>query len=134
MMNLSCLCGNVRIQLEARPDYVNACNCSLCARTGARWSYYHPSAVRIEGKTKGFCRTDKPEPNAEVNFCPTCGSTTHFVLTDLAVSKFGNTMMGVNMWLAEPDELVGLELRYPDGKKWSGSEDFSYVRKPRIIA
>ncbi|HEY2481275.1 MAG TPA: hypothetical protein VGI30_03620, partial [Caulobacteraceae bacterium] len=61
------------------------------------------------------------------------GSTTHFVLTEAAVSKFGNTLVGVNMWLADQRDLAGIELRYPDGQAWSGVGGFSYVREPRII-
>jgi hypothetical protein len=68
-----------------------------------------------------------------VHFCADCGSTTLFVLTEGAVSKFGNTLMGVNMWLAAERDLAGLELRYPDGQAWSGDGGFVYVREPRII-
>lgn len=133
MLNLTCLCGEIRISLEKLPDFINECNCTLCAKTGARWGYFHPSQVSIQGSTKGFCRADKEEPNAQVHFCPRCGSTTHFVLTQSAISKFGNSVMGVNMWLADSRELAGIELRYPDGKTWPGEGDFSYLRGPRTI-
>lgn len=87
----------------------------------------------IDGATEGYRRADKDDPNAEVHFCARCGSTTHFVLTEGAVAKFGNTLVGVNMWLADPRDLAGVELRYPDGRGWPGAGDFSYVREPRIL-
>lgn len=87
----------------------------------------------MDGAAIGYCRGDKDEPNAQVQFCTTCGSTTHFVLTEGAVAKFGNSLMGVNMWLADPQDVVGTELRYPDGRAWPGAGDFSYVREPRIL-
>ncbi|GAO38653.1 hypothetical protein SCH01S_17_00070 [Sphingomonas changbaiensis NBRC 104936] len=133
MLNLSCLCGQIRITLQKRPDFIHECNCTLCSKTGARWGYFHPSEVSVEGRASGYCRADKGEPNANVQFCSNCGSTTHFVLTDKAVSRFGNSVMGVNMWLAEPQDLAGIELRYPDGRAWSGEGDFAYVREARII-
>jgi hypothetical protein len=133
MLNLSCLCGGVRIKVETRPNFVHACNCTMCSKTGARWGYFHPSQVGVEGTTKGYCRADKSDPNARVAFCPTCGSTTHFVLTENAVARFGNTLMGVNMGLADERDLAGVELRYPDGKAWSGEGAFGYVREPRTI-
>jgi hypothetical protein len=105
----------------------------LCRKTGAQWGYFTPSDVRIEGSTRGYRRADKEDPNAEVNFCAQCGSTTHFVLTAGAVSKFGNTLMGVNMGLADERDLGGVEVRYPDGQAWSGSGGFGYVREPRVI-
>jgi hypothetical protein len=133
MLNLSCLCGQTRVKIERRPEFINACNCTLCSKSGARWGYFDPSEVSVHGPTTGFRRADKDEPNAEVHFCPTCGSTTHFVLTEGAVAKFGNSLVGVNMWLADAGDLAGTEVRYPDGRSWSGQGDFSYVREATII-
>ena len=132
-MTLSCLCGQITIELEKRPDFIHECNCALCNKTGARWAYFHPSEVSVEGITKGYCRNDKAKPNAQVRFCSTCGSTTHFVLTESAISKFGDSLMGINMWLADTRELAGTELRYPDGASWSGEGDFAYLREARVL-
>jgi hypothetical protein len=133
MLKLSCVCGRIRIRLEKPPDFIHECNCSLCRKTGARWGYFHPSEASVEGLTEGFCRNDKNDPNVEIQFCPTCGSTTHFVLTKSAISKFGHSLMGVNMWLTDLADLTGVELRYPDGQAWSGEGDFAYVREASTI-
>jgi hypothetical protein len=133
MPTLSCLCGQVRVMPARRPDFINECNCTLCEKSGARWAYFHPSEVAIEGATTGYSRADKEDPAAEVHFCETCGSTTHFVLTQSAVAKFGDVQMGVNMRLADEADLAGIELRYPDGRAWPGHGDFVYVREARII-
>jgi len=133
MLNLTCLCGQIAVALTKRPDYINECNCTLCSKAGARWSYFHPSEVSIEGAPQSYCREDKDEPSAEIRFCGTCGSTTHFNLTAAAIAKFGNTMMGINMALADDRDLAGVELRYPDGRTWPGHGEFAYVRKARII-
>ncbi len=130
---LSCHCGQVSMVVERRPDYIHACNCSLCTKTGAHWSYFHPSEVKVEGATQNYSRTDKDDPSASVHFCPKCGSTTHFTLTESAVAQYGDVQLGVNMLLAEESDLAGVELRYPDGQAWSGGADFGYVRKPSII-
>ena len=132
MTNLTCLCGQVRVETK-RPEFIHECNCTLCSKSGARWAYFHPSAVRVEGATHGYRRADKDDPAAQIGFCATCGSTTHFVLTESAVSKFGDSLMGVNMWLADESDLAGIELRYPDGQAWSGEGAFGYVREARII-
>lgn len=133
MVKLSCLCGQVRIELEKRPDFVNACNCSLCSKTGAHWSYFHPSEVTVAGETRQYRRRDKDDPAAIVQFCGDCGSTTHFTLTESAIAQHGNVQAGVNMLLADESDLAGIELRYPDGRAWSGEPEFGYVRQPRII-
>jgi hypothetical protein len=133
MLNLSCHCRQVCLELAKRPDYINECNCTLCSATGARWGYFHPSEVSVEGAAKAYCRKDKSEPGVHIHFCETCGSTTHFTLAEAAVKKFGNGLMGVNMRLADERDLAGVELRYPDGRAWSGEGDFGYVRDARMI-
>ena len=133
MLKLSCHCGQIRIEIQKRPDYINECNCTLCSKSGARWAYFHPSEVSVEGAAKGYCREDKDDPAAEIQFCGKCGSTTHFVLTASAASRFGANLMGVNMRLVDERDLAGVELRYPDGRAWSGEGDFGYVREARII-
>ena len=127
MLKLSCLCGQVRIETPKRPDFINECNCTLCSKSGARWAYFHPSDVGIEGSTTGY------SPAAEIRFCANCGSTTHFILTASAASKFGNVQVGVNVRLADEKDLAGIEVRYPDGRAWSGKGGFGYVREARII-
>lgn len=133
MTELSCLCGQVHVAVEKLPDFINECNCTLCNKSGARWGYFHPDQVKVTGATKGYSRADKADPNAEVHFCETCGATTHFVLTPAAQAKFGNTMIGVNMWLADEKELAGIELRFPDGRSWDGASEFGYLREARVL-
>lgn len=133
MLDLQCHCGQVLIRIQDRPDYLHECNCTLCSKAGARWGYFEPSEVSVEGGGGRYRRADKDDPAVEIHFCQRCGSTTHFTLTESAVSKFGNTMMGVNMSLADESALTGIEVRYPDGRTWSGEGDFGYVREPRVI-
>src|SRR6476620_3118723 len=104
MLLLTCLCCQVRIQAKQKPDFINECNCTLCSKAGARWGYFHPSEVSVEGTGTGYCRSDKDDPAAQVHFCPTCGATTHWRLTPSAVLKFGDTLMGVNMRLADEQD------------------------------
>ena len=132
-LDLSCHCGRIRVETAKRPDYIHECNCTFCRKAGARWGYFHPSEVRVEGEAQGYCREDKAEPGALLQFCGKCGMTTHFVLTAGAAAKHGNVVMGVNMRLADEGDLAGIELRYPDGQAWSGEGAFSYVREARAL-
>ena len=56
MLKLSCLCGQVRIEIPNRPDFINECNCTLCSKSGACWAYFHPSEVIVVGTAKGYSR------------------------------------------------------------------------------
>ena len=133
MLELSCLCGQIRVRIEKQPDYVHECNCTFCSKSGGLWGYFPPSEVSVEGTSQGYSRDDKDDPAAEIRFCARCGSTTHWVLTPSAVSRFGNSLMGVNMRLADERALAGTELRYPDGRAWPGEGDFTYVREARVL-
>lgn len=89
--------------------------------------------MSVAGATREYVRADKSGPAAEIRFCAMCGSTIHFVLTPSAIAKFGNTPIGVNLRLADESDLAEVELRYPDGRAWSGEGEFGYVREPRIM-
>ena len=132
-MKLFCLCGQSHVETSNRPDFIHECNCTLCSKSGAQWGYFHPDEVSVSGETQGYSRADKDAPNAEIRFCAICGVTTHFVLTEGAIGKFGNTMMGVNMRLANAADLAGIELRFPDGRAWDGASAFGYVREAVTI-
>ncbi len=132
-MTVECFCGGVRVTTAEKPGFIHACNCDLCRKAGARWGYFEPAQVAVTGQSTSYRRHDKDQPGVDVHFCPQCGSTTHFRLTDAAIAIHGDTMMGVNFALAEESELAGVELRYPDGKSWSGEGEFGYVRESRIL-
>ena len=133
MLKLTCLCGQVRIETPKRPEFVAECNCTACSKSGARWAYFPPAEVAIEGTTSGYRREDKDDPAAELRFCPNCGSTTHFVLTQSAIAKFGNVQLGVNVRLADERDLAGIELRFPDGRAWPGQGAFTDARPPIVL-
>lgn len=132
-MTLSCFCGDVQVTTATKPDFVHACNCDLCRKAGAHWGYFAPEQVEVSGQSASYRRHDKDQPGVDIHFCPQCGSTTHFRLTEAAVATHGDTMMGVNVGLADESELAGVELRYPDGKAWSGEGEFGFVRESRIL-
>lgn len=132
-MRLGCFCGGMQVKIARKPDFVHACNCDLCRKSGARWAYFDPAQVEVSGQGASYRRHDKDQPAVDVHFCPGCGSTTHFRLTEAAKAVHGDTMMGVNVGLLDEHELSGVELRYPDGKSWSGQGEFGYVRESRIL-
>ena len=80
MIRAACHCGAVKFEISEPPEWVLDCNCTLCRRYGAMWSYYHPpDHAKL---------TMKPDPAAteaylwgdrELAFhrCKTCGCVTH---------------------------------------------------------
>jgi len=55
----SCHCGNVRMELPSKPEWVADCNCSLCRRLAWRVAYFPPDQVRISGETEAYVWGDR---------------------------------------------------------------------------
>lgn len=117
-----CHCRRVAIALPRRPDYLNDCDCSLCASHGAIWGYFTPAEVVLTGETTTYVRADMTEPAVRLHFCGFCGSTTHWSATPAFARRRPGLppRMGVNMRLFAQGAVAGLELRFPDGRNWSG--------------
>jgi hypothetical protein len=128
-MTGTCLCGAITVTVDNRPDYIHECNCSLCRKAGAAWGYYTTATASAEGATEVFVRADKEAPMVEIHSCRSCAATTHYLPTpEFRNQADGPGTLGVNMRLFEPDELTGVEVRFPDGRRWSGSGPFGYRR------
>ena len=125
MLDTTCHCGSVDVSIQHKPDFINDCNCSLCSKAGGLWGYYNLTEVKISGPTHSYSRIDYPNPAVEIHFCPLCGSTTHWVLTEDYKLRSGvSDRMGVNMRLFVEGDLAGVEVRFPDGKAWDGQGDY----------
>ncbi|WP_422345848.1 GFA family protein [Parasphingorhabdus sp.] len=130
----SCHCGSVQITVGHQPEFINNCNCSLCSKAGALWGYYNTKDIEMSGETRSYLRKDKPAAVVEVHACKVCASTTHSLFTEEYQKSSGITdRMGINMRLFNRDDLVGVEMRFPDGKSWPGEGEFVYRKQPIII-
>ena len=111
-----CHCGGVTIRLPRKPDYVNECNCSLCAMTGWRGIYFASDELVIDGALDSYVRTDIAQPFLRVLRCANCGIATHWE----PLAEPPHERMGVNARLADPALLDGVEVRQVDGASWDG--------------
>ena len=108
MIEASCHCGEVRMEIETPPETVTDCNCSICRRYGVLWAYYSPKDVRISpGATNIYMWDDK---SIEFHRCKACGCVTHWAPVDKARDR-----MGVNARLMAPDVLAQARVRHLDG-------------------
>ena len=134
-MIASCLCGAVSVTIETKPEFINDCNCSLCRKVGAAWGYFPSSSVTISGTTVPFARRDKTAPAVEVHTCASCATTTHFVLTESFKERNRSAdLIGVNMRIFDANGLHGIEIRFPNGKDWSGEGPYNYRRAAMKIS
>lgn len=130
-----CLCGAVSVTIDAKPDFINDCNCSLCRKAGGAWGYFPSASVATAGKTMSATRRDRKPPGVEVHACAVCATTTHWVLTkSFKAQNPSADQVGVNMRLFDPDALNGVEVRFPNGKDWDGKGPFGYRRQALTIS
>jgi len=108
----SCHCGAVHIAVEAAPDTVTSCGCSICRRYGTLWAYYSPRAVRIEGATDIYMWGDR---EIEFHRCRACGCITHWAPVDKTYDR-----MAVNARLMEPDVVAAARVRQIEGPGGQG--------------
>lgn len=117
MIEGSCHCGAVRIEVAEVPSQVTDCNCSICRRLGTLWAYYAPAQVRIAGATATYRRGDK---TIDFHHCATCGCTTHW--SPIAGVR-EQERVGINARLLASEVLARVRVRRLDG----ASDDWRYL-------
>ena len=88
MVRAACHCTAVRFEIAEHPSWVLDCNCTICRRYGALWTYFRgPDQAKL---------LTKPAPDAteaylwaarSIGFhrCKTCGCVTHLQAADAAM-------------------------------------------------
>ena len=107
MVEASCHCGAVTIEVDAAPTELTSCNCSICRRLGGLWCYYAPAQARISGATTTYQWGDRM---LDLHRCLTCGCTTHWTPTDPTRER-----IGVNARLMAPAIVEAARVRRLDG-------------------
>ena len=110
MLSASCHCQSVRIEVDAAPDYLNQCHCSICRRYGVLWAYYRPDQVRLlsgPGATEAYIWGDR---DLEFHRCRACGCVTHWTDTDRDASR-----MAINARLLDPADIAEVPVQQSEG-------------------
>ena len=121
----TCLCEAVTVTVPRKPDYMNSCDCSACFKLGNQTGYFPPGEVTIEGETKQFVRSDI-QPWIAFVFCPICSAAVGWTSLEPL------DRMGVSMRLFDPDELVGVSVRFPNGREWNDEEEWPPPRRAEV--
>ncbi|MEO8927530.1 MAG: GFA family protein [Caulobacteraceae bacterium] len=121
MIEASCHCGAVRLQVARAPESVTDCNCSICRRLGVLWAYYRPDEVELiaaPGAVTAYVRGDMEA--LAFHHCKVCGCATHWANLDPTAER-----MGVNARLMDPAVLAGAKVRRLDG-----ADTWAYLDEP----
>src|ERR1700730_9823006 len=71
---LSCHCGAIRLETNARLSVVTDCNCSRCARAGMLNWHVDRRKVRLATPRSGLSTYVWRFVDEGLHFCPTCGT------------------------------------------------------------
>jgi hypothetical protein len=107
-----CHCGRVRYEVETDLAMVLDCNCSLCQKRGALWTYVGPAQFSL---LSGEDALNDYQFNRKVIhhvFCRTCGvgSYSH------GKSEDGSVGYGINVRCLDDVDVSALTLTPYDGK------------------
>jgi GNAT superfamily N-acetyltransferase len=119
-VSASCHCGSVKLHLAHSPDWVLDCNCSLCRRTGALWSYYRLGTVTVDAAPGALSAYVWGDQSLRTMRCSHCGIVTHWEPMDPArVGKWG-----INTRNLDPAVMQGIRIRRFDGAdSWTYFDD-----------
>jgi len=110
-MNFNCHCGNISITSEKEPETITRCNCSICNRYGAMWSYFTPEKLTIDIGALGSKSYSWGDKNINFIFCHSCGCITHYETTEKVTPK----KIGVNTRMAPIESTRNIRIRDFDG-------------------
>ena len=124
MIEATCHCGAVRIEVDDISEIVTECNCSMCHRIAGLWAYYPPSKVRhLAGETVAYVQGDR---TLETHHCPRCGCTTHWTSLDPSSQR-----TGVNTRMMPPHVLAGMRVKKLDGAgDWEVLGHYTFGARP----
>ncbi|MGN6516608.1 MAG: GFA family protein [Rhizomicrobium sp.] len=112
MIEATCHCGAVRIEVAAAPDIVMSCNCSICRRLGTLAAHCSPRDVKVSGATDTYVWGDRM---LVFHRCRVCGCHTHSMPVDISSDR-----MSVNARLLPPEILAKARVRRFDGaESWT---------------
>jgi hypothetical protein len=100
----------VKWQYTGDPEAATACNCTICRRYGTLWIYgFENGGVSVSGRTQSYVRG----PDLMFHFCPVCGCVAYW--RGVRPKPNGLHRMGLNVRLAEPEEVAHLPVHHFDG-------------------
>ncbi|MBM4385890.1 MAG: GFA family protein [Deltaproteobacteria bacterium] len=92
MIRAACHCTAVRFEIAEQPEWVLDCNCTICRRYGALWTYFEGAdqakllATPSRDATEAYVWGDRI---LEFRRCRTCGCVYHMQTADAQQVIFG---------------------------------------------
>lgn len=113
MLEVKCHCGACTINVPRRPRVLTACNCSMCSRIQPLFAYYIARTITVNAPAGTIDSYVWGKGRLRWYRCRTCGCFTHHHPVGRESDTGSRT--GVNLRLADPAVLRGVDIKVRDG-------------------
>jgi hypothetical protein len=103
---LSCHCGQVRLETNAKLGVLTECNCSTCGRHGFLHWKMQPEQVRLLTPKLGVSTYMWRDVDGGHHFCPTCG---------VPICRTGYSYFSLNARCLDGVDVFELQVKRYDG-------------------
>ena len=107
-----CHCGAVRYEITANLDAALSCNCSICVKRGALWTYVRPGEFDLLAGESELVDYQFNQRVIHHLFCRRCGVGSF----SRGRGEDGSEGIGINVRCLDDIEVDALPLTHYDGK------------------
>jgi hypothetical protein len=108
-----CHCGGVRYETNADLATVISCNCSICTKRGALWTFVKPEQFALRSGREDLADYQFNRRVIHHLFCPECGIESFA----RGQAPDGSEMVAVNVRCLDDVDIGALKLTPFDGKQ-----------------
>lgn len=108
----SCHCGKVSYEVATDLAQVLACNCSICQKRGALWTYVDPEQFKLLSGAEELQDYQFNKRIIHHLFCRTCGVSSFARGQDAS----GGEGIGINVRCLDDVDIATLETTFFDGR------------------
>jgi hypothetical protein len=113
MIEASCHCRAVRLEVSRAPRVLLDCNCSICRRYGGLWAYYKAGSVRLRYRRRDVEIYAWGDRTIRYIRCRQCGCT----LLHERAKGTADSPIGINARNFDPAVIAKARVRRFDGAK-----------------
>ena len=107
-----CHCGEVRFEVTADLSKVMSCNCSLCQKRGALWTFVTPESFALRAGADDLKDYQFGKKQIHHLFCPQCGVGAF----SRGMAPGQGEMIAVNVRCLDDVDIAALKLTPFDGR------------------
>jgi hypothetical protein len=107
-----CHCGEVRFEVTADVSSVTACNCSICQKRGALWTFVPAGLFALRAGSDDLKDYQFGKKSIHHLFCPQCGVAAF----SRGLTPKGDEMVAVNVRCLDDVDVAALAVKPFDGR------------------